>query len=78
MSAPRRTLRHSTGYRDHRAAAYPGIGDALDALMKGLAAYHRREPLPADTLAYIEACEEVKARFPKAAPVAVPEHDEAS
>ncbi len=65
MNEPRKILRHATGYRAHRAAAYPFIGEGIDALMKGLAAYHRGEPLPPDTLAYIEACEAVKARFPK-------------
>ncbi len=73
MSAPRKVLRHATGYRAHRAAAYPALGEGLDALVKGLAAYQRGEPLPPDTLAYLAACEAVKARFPKPAETPVSE-----
>ena len=64
-----RTLRHSTDYRRHRAVGYPAFGDALDAVMKGFKALSEQGfVLPAETLAWIERCEAVKARFKKPTP----------
>jgi hypothetical protein len=49
-----------------RAAAYMAIPDQLDALMKGFAALHARGiTLPAETVAWVEHCQAVKARFKK-------------
>jgi hypothetical protein len=49
-----------------RAAAYMELGDQLDALMKGLAALHAQGiQLPPETVAWIEHCQDVKARFQK-------------
>jgi len=58
-------LQHRTDYRKHRGAAYPATGDALDAIAKGLRAVAEGKPLPADTLAWLEACEAVKNTFRK-------------
>lgn len=52
-------------YRQSRQDAYPSIGDQLDAVMKGLEAYSKGEPLPEDTLAWIDACRNVKFDYPK-------------
>lgn len=48
-----------------RAREYPEIGAQLDAAMKGLRAYRDGQPLPPETLEWIETCEAVKARHPK-------------
>lgn len=58
-------LHHRTDYRKHRGAAYPPVGDALDAIAKGFRALAEGKPLPAETLAWIEACEAVKATYRK-------------
>lgn len=48
-----------------REAAYPDIGDQLDALWKLVDALIDRKPLPADALAVRAAVSAVKARYPK-------------
>ncbi|MFC4172627.1 hypothetical protein ACFOYU_11240 [Microvirga sp. GCM10011540] len=59
-------LHHSTDYRPHRAAAYAPSGDALDAIQKGFRALlDQGIPLPPETVAWVEHCESVKARFKK-------------
>ncbi|KQP36705.1 hypothetical protein [Methylobacterium sp. Leaf100] len=65
MAEPRRTLRHSTDYRARRAAEYPDVGDGLDALAKAIRALADGQPIPAESLAWVEACEAVKARIGK-------------
>lgn len=59
------TLRHTSDYRAHRAELYPITGDALDAIAEGLRAYQRGEPLPAKTVAWLDARDAVKNRFRK-------------
>lgn len=55
-----------TPYGDLRAAAYPDAGDQLDAIMKGFRALlNAGVSLPTDTVAWVEACEAVKAAHPK-------------
>jgi hypothetical protein len=50
-----------------RAADYLPLGDQLDALMKGFAALKEKGiVLPAETEAWIEHCQAVKERHPKA------------
>lgn len=58
-------LRHNTDYRLHRALGYERPGDALDAIQKGFRAIMDGKPIPAETRAWVEACEAVKARFKK-------------
>ncbi|MFE1598175.1 hypothetical protein [Methylobacterium sp. ID0610] len=59
-------IRHETSYAAHRVAAYPVPGDALDAIQKGLRALaDAGHPIPAETMAWVERCEAVKAQFPK-------------
>ncbi len=49
-----------------RRAAYPDIGDQIDAIYKGLAALRAQgNDLPADTIAWIDKVAAVKTRFPK-------------
>jgi hypothetical protein len=62
---PRKTLRHATPARDHRIEGYPEISDQVGALIKGMRALIDGEPIPAETIAMVEAVEAVKARFPK-------------
>ena len=64
-SRPETTDDRTRAARTARAGAYPDIGSQLDAIMKGFAAYAAGEPLPPDTLAWIEACQAVKAANPK-------------
>lgn len=53
-------------YSDLRAAAYPALGDQLDAAMKGFRALiDAGATLPAATVEWVEACEAVKAAHPK-------------
>lgn len=53
-------------YGDLRAAAYPALGDQLDAAMKGFRALlDAGATLPAATVEWVEACEAVKAAHPK-------------
>ena len=59
-------LRHRTDARLHRAESYPALGDQLDAFMKVFRVLQEHGlQLPADAVAVVEACEAVKARFPK-------------
>jgi hypothetical protein len=59
-------LRHESDYRKRRAVDYPMTGDALDAIAKGFRALlNQGLTLPADTLAWVERCERVKARITK-------------
>ena len=65
----RRRLHHGGDHREHRGAAYPPPGDGLDAAAKGFRALiDAGLPIPAETVAWVEACEAVKARFAKPAP----------
>lgn len=59
-------IKHSEPYAPLRAAAYPPIGDQLDAVMKLAKALHDQGiNLPLDVLSWIEQCEQVKTRFRK-------------
>jgi len=51
-----------------RRAAYPGIGDQLDAMMK-LADHMRSQgqQLPEDVCKWVDDCKAVKRRYPKPA-----------
>jgi len=59
-------IRHREPYKPLRISAYPSVGDQLDVLVK-LAASLRDQGivLPADVLAWIDQCEQVKRRHPK-------------
>lgn len=49
-----------------RAAAYPEIGDQLDAMVKlGLALRAQGIDLPEDVTAWLDKCEAVKLKHPK-------------
>lgn len=48
-----------------REAAYPEVGDQLDAIWKIVDALVDRKPLPADALAVRAAVARVKATYPK-------------
>ncbi|CAG9228921.1 hypothetical protein [Burkholderia vietnamiensis] len=49
-----------------RAAAYPDIGEQLDAIMKGFDALTQQGfQLPRETLDWIERCKAVKGRYKK-------------
>jgi hypothetical protein len=51
---------------EDRRASYPPIGDQLDAIMLGFRAMiDEGASLPAATVAWVEACEAVKAAHPK-------------
>jgi len=59
-------IQHSEPYAPLRAAAYPALGDQLDAVLKLAQALHQKGiELPDETRAWIEKCEEVKQRYPK-------------
>jgi hypothetical protein len=59
-------LQIETDYRPHRAASYPPTGEALDAIAKGFRALMGQGmTLPPETVAWVEACEAVKAKFKK-------------
>lgn len=61
-----KTLEHKTDFRQHRARAYAPPGDALDAIQKGFRALiDQGLTLPAETVAWVEACEAVKGTFKK-------------
>jgi hypothetical protein len=60
------TLHHRTPHCAHRTAAYPPVGDALDAIAKLVRAMiDAGQPVPAEALAWVEACERVKATYRK-------------
>lgn len=53
-------------YSESRRAAYPEIGQALDAIAKQLGAMQARgERLEPEAAAWVDRCQEVKRRFPK-------------
>jgi hypothetical protein len=59
-------LHHKVDVAPRRAAEYPSMGEALDAIMKGFAALiEQGVALPAETLAWVEKCKAVKAAHPK-------------
>lgn len=60
-----KVLRHATNYAEHRVEEYALPSDQLDAIAKGFRAIIDGKPLPAETVAWVEACEAVKAKFPK-------------
>lgn len=52
-------------YAAARRAAYPEVGDQLDAIHKLLAAMIDRQPLPPDALEIVRRVQEIKAVYPK-------------
>ena len=49
-----------------RSSEYPPVGDQLDAISKGFRALQQQGFfIPAETMAWVEHCEAVKARLPK-------------
>jgi hypothetical protein len=59
-------LRIQTDYRRHRAAAYPPMGDQLDAIAKGFRALMDQGlQLPPQTVAWVEEIKRVKATIKK-------------
>jgi hypothetical protein len=50
-----------------RQRSYPPVGDALDAIMKALAAVEEKTgtPMPEETKAWVDACKAVKRRIVK-------------
>ena len=59
-------IKHSTPYAPLRAAAYPPVGEQLDAIMKMAQALKAQGiSLPAEAYTWIDQCEQVKARFKK-------------
>jgi hypothetical protein len=63
----RKKLRHGGNYREHRVAAYPPVGDGLDAVAKILRALLKGETPPQDALDWLAKCESVKTRIKKPA-----------
>lgn len=64
-----RTFRVGGSPRRRRARAYLPVGDQLDAIAKGFRALHQQGFfMPAETLAWVEHCEAVKARLPNPRP----------
>ncbi len=59
-------IQHSEPVGPLRAAAYPPVGDQLDAVVAGLAALRDQGiELPEKTLALLDQCEAVKRTFAK-------------
>lgn len=58
-------IRIEADYATARKAAYPDVGDQLDAVLKVIDAIRRSEPLPADALEVLDAVRKVKATYPK-------------
>ena len=58
-------VRIDADYATARRAAYPDIGDQLDAMFKIIEAIRRSEPLPADALEVLDKVRAVKAVYPK-------------
>lgn len=52
-------------YAAARRAAYPDIGDQLDAIHKLLAAMIERQPLPDDALEIVRRVQQIKAVYQK-------------
>jgi hypothetical protein len=60
-----KAIRIDADYATARKAAYPDIGDQLDAIHKLLDAIRRSEPAPAEALAVLDRVQAVKATYPK-------------
>lgn len=59
-------IKHSTPYSAARAPAYPQVGDQLDAILSLAQALRDQGfELPPKAAAWVEQCEQVKARHPK-------------
>lgn len=59
-------IRHSEPYAPLRAAAYPPIGEQLDAIMKMAHALHEQGiSLPPETCEWVGRCMAVKETYPK-------------
>lgn len=58
---------HLEAYESCRAAAYPDMGDQLDAIWKAL---EQLPGLPPDTAAMLQQIQQVKADYPKPPPSA--------
>jgi hypothetical protein len=59
-------IHHEVDPRPLRAAKYQGIGEQLDAAMKGFdALITQGVQLPPETVAWVEHCKSIKARFQK-------------
>lgn len=58
-------IRIEADYTTARKAAYPDVGDQLDAILKVIDAIRRSEPLPADALEVLDKVRRVKATYPK-------------
>jgi len=58
-------IKHHEPYRELRRAAYPPLGDQLDAVYK-LAKHlqEKGESLPAEVCDWVEQCRLVKEKFP--------------
>lgn len=60
-----KTIRIDADYATARRAAYPDVGEQLDAINKAIDAIRRGEPLPADAVAVLDRVQTVKATYPK-------------
>ena len=59
-------IHHTPEHKKARAAAYPSIGDQLDAIRKAFGLLHANGvELPDETLACLMRCQEVKTKYPK-------------
>lgn len=56
-------IKHTDDYRRRRAAEYPDLSELADALV------HDHAGDGSKLEAYLKACQDVKARFPKPAPI---------
>lgn len=52
-------------YATARRAAYPDVGEQLDALNKLVAAFLQQQTPPADAVAVVQKVQRVKAAYPK-------------
>lgn len=52
-------------YAEKRALEYPYLGDQLDAIFKGFKALQAGESIPQDTIAWLDAIQAVKDKYPK-------------
>lgn len=58
-------IQHRADYRARRRDAYPDIGDQLDAIAKAFTALQQGQPLPPDTVEWIDSLQAVKERHKK-------------
>lgn len=59
-------INHKESPQELRAAAYPDIGDQLDAVFKLAESLHEQGlKLPAEVVHWIDQCRGVKNKFPK-------------